>query len=65
MLWSSSPSLVAKLAGVYESGVEQLQLLLSDHAGAAPVDGVEESLGVVLQPHGQVRQLPGTTHRLA
>ena len=57
-LRESRESLVAKLAGVYESGVEQLQLLLSDHAGAAPVDGVEESLGVILEPHGQVSKLP-------
>ena len=36
---------------------------LGDDAGAAPVDRVEEDLGVVLQPHGEVVHLPG--HRRA
>ena len=42
---------------------EEPELLFADHPRAASVDGVEESLGVVLQPHGQVGQLLSLAHQ--
>ena len=57
-------SLVTELPGIDEGRVEELELLLGDDPGAAPVDGVEESLGVILEPHGEVGQLPGPAHGL-
>ena len=56
---------VAQLARVYEGGVEELELLLGDDSGAAAVDCVKQGLGVILEPHGEISQLPCLTNCLS
>ena len=39
-----------------------VHIFLGDRATAAPVDRVEEDLGVVLEPHWQVIHLPSSSN---
>ena len=56
---------VPELAGINEGGVEELELLLGDHAGAASVDCVKQSLGIILEPHREISKLPSLPNRFS
>ena len=56
---------VPELPGIDEGGVEELELFLGYDASTAPIDRVKKSLGIILEPHREISQLPCLTNRLS
>ena len=56
---------VPELPGIDEGGVEELELFLGNDASTASVNCVKQSLGIILEPHWEISQLPCLTNRLS
>ena len=56
---------VPELPCIDEGGVEEFELFLGDDAGATSVNCVKQSLGIILEPHREISQLPCLTNRLS